>query len=222
MLYSRNLKVNKTCFVLTKSFSLMGKVDRKVNIAMSKRYSNRNVQKNKRECLILPGRSKENFSYEIILELIADRKDEESIPNIKNSIAKLAGENALIYVETSPLTESEAFKEFANSNNIVVVNNCEEAIKDIYNRNIHDIKVENDVNKGIIYIHKTIDDEERYMLVNTSENEANVEITFKHSTAPTVYDVKNDKIITPEIKTNENTTTINLNFKKYQAMFVIF
>lgn len=88
MLYSRNLKVNKTCFVLTKSFSLMGKVDRKVNIAMSKRYSNRNVQKNKRECLILPGRSKENFSYEIILELIADRKDEESIPNIKNSTAK--------------------------------------------------------------------------------------------------------------------------------------
>lgn len=141
---------------------------------------------------------------------------------VKDSIAKLSGENALIYVESSPLTESEAFREFANSNNIIVVKNCEDAIKDIYNRNIHDIKVENDVNKGIIYIHKTIDDEERYMLVNTSENDADVEVTFKHSTVPTVYDVKNDKIITPEIKTNENTTTINLNFKKYQAMFVIF
>lgn len=49
MLDARNGKLNKTCLLLTESCSLMEKVDKKIDTVVSKRYSNRNVQKNIRE-----------------------------------------------------------------------------------------------------------------------------------------------------------------------------
>lgn len=76
VLHARNEKVNKTCFLLIEDFSLMGKVDGKRN-TMSKRYLNKNAQKNQRVCLILPGKSKAGFTYEVMFALIAGRKDEE-------------------------------------------------------------------------------------------------------------------------------------------------
>lgn len=46
MLDARNGELNKTCLLLTESCSLMEKVDKKIDTVVSKRYSNRKVQKN--------------------------------------------------------------------------------------------------------------------------------------------------------------------------------
>lgn len=43
MLDVRNGKLNKICFLFIESCSLMEKVDKKIDIVVSKRYFNRNV-----------------------------------------------------------------------------------------------------------------------------------------------------------------------------------
>ncbi len=142
---------------------------------------------------------------------------------VKEVLAKLSENGAVIYVERSRLTDNKAFKDFTKSNkNIIVVDECKNALEDIYTKDIYDINVCGDTESNIIYIHKFIDGEHRYMFVNTSENEANIKVTFKHSGAPKVYDVKFDNIIPTEVESNNNTTTVPFKLGKYQAMFVIF
>lgn len=86
MLNAWNGKVNETCFSLIKSFSLIGE-GRKIISIVSKRYSNR-IAQDKKLCLFLTGKRKEGFPYEVMLELMASRKDEDSISRSENSIAK--------------------------------------------------------------------------------------------------------------------------------------
>lgn len=87
MLDGRNGKVNKTS-LLIKSFGFMGKVDRRRNTIVTKSYSKRKVQKNKRVCLILPEKNKKGFTHEVMLAPTVGRKDKDSVPSSKNSIAK--------------------------------------------------------------------------------------------------------------------------------------
>lgn len=142
---------------------------------------------------------------------------------IKDTLSSLSASGALIYLESSELTNTDAFKEFVNCNkNIIVVDDCEKALEDIYNRDIQDIKVDGDYDSSIIYIHKFIDGEDRYMFVNTSQNEMNINVTFKHTTTPKIYNVKYDKDIEAKVITNTTTTTVPLTLGKFDAQFVIF
>lgn len=73
ILGGRNGKVNKTCFLLIKSFGFVGKVDRKRNTVGTKRHSKRKVQ-NKRVYFTLPEKNKKGFTHEVMFEPTVGRK----------------------------------------------------------------------------------------------------------------------------------------------------
>lgn len=77
----------------------MGKIDRKRNAIVSKRY--KSAQKNKRVCLILPGKNKKAFTYEVMLELMAGRKDEEVFPAVRTVLQRYRALNGTVCQETS-------------------------------------------------------------------------------------------------------------------------
>ncbi len=82
---------------------------------------------------------------------------------------------------------------FLNSEKLTAVENAEQAAEDIYNRNLHDICIHSGSAEDIVYIHKVINGQNRYMFINVSDKEIKACIDFRHTSDFIVYDVTADK-----------------------------
>ena len=142
-----------------------------------------------------------------------------AVENIDDAICKMAENGVNVYVEKSSLSSFPSrLKKLIDSQKVIEVSSAEKAALDICQRNLKDIEINSDSIDNIVYLHVNLDDEDRYMFINVTEQPIFANINFKHKSKPTVYDVYKDACVDADF----SNSTLSLNFEKYQVLFVSF
>lgn len=146
-----------------------------------------------------------------------------AVEDIADRLIETAEKGVTVYIERSVMPQNSSCVEQLSSNErLIWVEDADKAAQDIYARGLNDISINSPDAENIVYLHKLIDGQHRYMLINVSDNDISVSIDFKYTSRPTVFDVVANKEKNAEINITSDSTSIRLTFEKYQVIFVIF